>query len=102
MLKLLFSRVKRIWLCILYPKACYKKLTSRLYKVNENMENISDNEESTILDRSFDTLASEIETNVLKALQVVTMSQLKSRFRQLLSEEGIEASNYKSLYLQKV
>ena len=66
------------------------------------MENISDNEESAIFDRSFDTLASEIETNVLKALKVVTMSRLKSRFRQLLSEEGIEASNYKSLYLPKV
>ena len=66
------------------------------------MENISDNEESAIFDRSFDTLASEIETNVLKALKVVTMSWLKSRFRQFLNEEGIEASNYKSLYLQKV
>jgi hypothetical protein len=66
------------------------------------MENISDNEESAIFDRSFDTLASEIETNVLKALKVVTMSRLKSRFRQLVNEEGIEASNYKSLYLQKV
>jgi hypothetical protein len=40
------------------------------------MENISDNEESTIFDRSFDTLASEIETNVLKALKVVTMHML--------------------------
>ena len=64
------------------------------------MENISDNEESAIFDRSFDTLASEIETKVL--LNVVTMSRLKSRFRQLVNEEGIEASNYKSLYLQKV
>ena len=80
MLKLLFSRVKRIWLCILYPKACYKKLTSRLYKVNENMENISDNEESAIFDRSFDISAYEIERNVLKALKVATMSRLKSRF----------------------
>jgi hypothetical protein len=66
------------------------------------MENISDNEESAIFDRSFDTLASEIETNVLKALKVVTMSRFMSRFRQLVNEEGIEASNYKSLYLQKV
>ena len=67
------------------------------------MENISDNEESAIFDRSFDILASEIETNDLKALKVVTMSRLKSRFRQLVNEEGIiEASNYKSLYLQKV
>ena len=66
------------------------------------MENISDNEESAIFDRSFDTLASKIETNVLKALKVVTMSRLKSRVRQLLNEEGIEVSNYKSLYLQKV
>jgi hypothetical protein len=66
------------------------------------MENISDNEESAIFDRSFDTLASKIETNVLKALKVVTISRLKSRFHQLLNEEGIEASNYKSLYLQKV
>ena len=40
------------------------------------MGNISDNEESTIFDRSFDTLASEIETNVLKALNVVNMSVL--------------------------
>jgi hypothetical protein len=53
------------------------------------MENISDNEESTILDRSFDTLASEIETNVLKALKVVTMSQLKSRFRQFLVKKAL-------------
>jgi len=57
------------------------------------MENISDNEESAIFDRSFDTLASEIETNVLKALKVVTMSRLMSHFRQFLNEEGIEASN---------
>ena len=54
------------------------------------MEKISDNEESTIFDRSFDTLASEIETNVLNALKMVTMSRLKSRFRQLLNEEGME------------
>jgi hypothetical protein len=65
--------VKRIWLCILYPKASYKKLTSRLYKNNENMETISDNEESAIFDRSFDTSAYEIKRNVLKALKVATM-----------------------------
>ena len=53
-----------------------KKLTRLLYKGNENMEHISGNEESAIFDRSFDTLASEIETNVLKALEVVTMSVL--------------------------
>jgi hypothetical protein len=29
-----------------------------------------------LFDRSFDTLASEIETNILKALKVVTMSEL--------------------------
>ena len=29
------------------------------------------------------------------------MSELQSRFRQLLSEEGIKTSNYKSLYLPK-
>jgi hypothetical protein len=46
-----------------------------------------------IFDRYFDTLASEIETHVLKALKVVTMSRLKSRFRQLVNEEGIAASN---------
>ena len=63
------------------------------------MENISDNEESAIFDRSFDTSAYEIERNVLKALKVATMSRLKPRFRQLLNEERIEASNYKSLYL---
>jgi hypothetical protein len=40
------------------------------------LENISGNEESAIFDRSFDTLASEIETNVLKALKVVTMSEV--------------------------
>ena len=94
--------MKRIWLCILYPKACYKKLRIRLYKVNENMGNISHNEESAIFDRSFDTLASEIETHVLKPLKVVTMSRLKSRFRQLVIEEGNAVSNYKSLYVQKV
>jgi hypothetical protein len=63
------------------------------------LENISGNEESAIFERSFDTLASEIETNVLKALKVVTMSEL-NRFRQR-SEEGIAASNYKSWYLEK-
>jgi hypothetical protein len=66
------------------------------------MAHISDNEESAIFNRSFDTLASKIEKHVLKALKVVTMSRLKSRLRQLLNEEGIEVSNYKSLYLQKV
>jgi hypothetical protein len=45
-------------------------------------------------------LASGIERYVLKAWKVVTMSELSSRFRQLLREEGIDASNYKSLYLQ--
>jgi len=40
------------------------------------MENISGNEESAIFDKHFDTLASEIETSVLKALTVVTMSEL--------------------------
>ena len=40
------------------------------------MEHISGNEESAIFDRLFITLASEIETNVLKALEVVTMSGL--------------------------
>jgi hypothetical protein len=59
------------------------------------------NEESAIFDRSFDTLASEIETYILKALRVVTMSEFKFRFRQLLSEKSIETSNYKSLYVQK-
>jgi hypothetical protein len=44
------------------------------------MENISDNEESAIFDRSFDISAYEIERNVLKALKVATMSRLKSRF----------------------
>ena len=43
-----------------------QKLTRLLYKVNENMENISGNEESAIFDRSLDTLVSEIETNVIK------------------------------------
>ena len=42
-----------------------QKLTRLLYKVNENMENISGNEESAIFDRYFDILASGIETNVL-------------------------------------
>ena len=50
-----------------------QKLTRCLYKVNENLENISGNEKSAIFDRS---LASEIETNVLKALKVVTMSEV--------------------------
>ena len=77
-----------------------QKLTSLLYRVTENMENISGNEESVKFDSSFDILASGIETNVLKAWKVVTMSELYSRFHQLLREEGIEASNYKSLYLQ--
>jgi hypothetical protein len=66
------------------------------------MGNISHNEESAIFDRSFDTLASEIETHVLKALTVVTMSRLKSRFRQLVIEEGNAVSNYKSLYVQSM
>jgi hypothetical protein len=57
-------------------KHAAKKMTRLLYKGNENMEHISGNEESAIFDRSFDTLASEIETNVLKALKVVTMSVL--------------------------
>jgi hypothetical protein len=35
-------------------------------------------------------------------LKVATMSRLKPRLWQLLNEERIEASNYKSLYLQKV
>jgi hypothetical protein len=65
------------------------------------MGNMSDNEESAIFDRSFDTLASEIEQNVLESLKVATMSELKTRFCQLLSNEGIVNSNYKSLYLQK-
>jgi hypothetical protein len=42
-----------------------------LYKVNENFENIYDNEESAIFDRSFDTLASEIETNVLNTYAIM-------------------------------
>jgi hypothetical protein len=37
------------------------------------MENISGNGESVKFDRSLDRLASEIETNVLKVLKVVTM-----------------------------
>jgi hypothetical protein len=40
------------------------------------MENISGNEESAIFDRSLDTLTSEIETNVIKVLKAVTMSEL--------------------------
>jgi hypothetical protein len=43
-----------------------QKLTRLHYKVNENMENISGNEESVKFDRSFDILVSGIETNVLK------------------------------------
>jgi hypothetical protein len=65
------------------------------------MENTSVNEESAIFDRSFNTLASEIEQNVLESLKVATMSELKTRFYQLLRNEGIVTSNYKSLYLQK-
>ena len=53
-----------------------QKLTRLLYKVNENMENISGNGESAIFDRSFITLASEIETNVLKSWKVETLSEL--------------------------
>ena len=53
-----------------------QKLTKFLYKVNENMENISGNEESVQFDRSFDILTFGIETNVLKAWKVVTMSEL--------------------------
>jgi hypothetical protein len=41
-----------------------QKLTSLLYKVNENMENISGNEVSVKFDRSLDNLSSGIETNV--------------------------------------
>jgi hypothetical protein len=37
------------------------------------MQNISGNGESAICDRSFDIVVSQIETNVLKALKVVTM-----------------------------
>jgi hypothetical protein len=47
-----------------------------LCKGNENMENTSGNEESVKFDSSFDILASGIETNVLKAWKVVTMSEL--------------------------
>jgi hypothetical protein len=53
------------------------------------MENTSVNKESAIFDRSFNTLASEIEQNVLESLKVATMSGLKTRFCQLLSNEGI-------------
>ena len=52
-----------------------QKLTRLLNNVNEKMENISDNEESVKFDSSFDILASGIETNVLKAWKVVTMSE---------------------------
>jgi len=98
-----FFLVKRLesFYNILYHKTCYKKLTRRLYQINENMENTSGNEESAIFERSFDTLASEIEQNILESLKVATMSEVKTRFCQLLSNEGIVASNYKSLYLQK-
>jgi hypothetical protein len=47
----------------------------------------------------FETFASEIERNLFKVMKVVAMSELKSRFFQLLSEEVIEAPNNKSLYL---
>jgi hypothetical protein len=40
-----------------------QKLTRLLHKVNENMENISGNEESVKFDIYFDILASGIETN---------------------------------------
>ena len=53
-----------------------KHATKITDKVNENMENISGNEESAIFDRSLDTLTSEIETNVIKVLKAVTMSEL--------------------------
>ena len=53
-----------------------QKLTRLLHKVNENMENISGNEESVKFDIYFDILASGIETNVLKSWKVVTMSEL--------------------------
>ena len=43
-----------------------QKLTRLLYKVNENMENISGNEESVKFESSFYILAFGIETNVLK------------------------------------
>jgi hypothetical protein len=46
-----------------------QKLTRLLYKVNENMENISGNEESVKFDISFDIVASGIETNVLQYQQ---------------------------------
>jgi hypothetical protein len=118
-------------LCILYHKTCYKKLTSYLYKslfaalfseetlslvkhwrsCSQDLLSYSylsskqithfENEVSAIFDRSFHTLDFEIETNVLKGLKVVSMLELWSRFRQL-SEEGIEASNYKSWYLQAI
>ena len=70
--KWLLSREKiGIELCILYHKTCYKNWQDVFTKL---MENISGNEESVKFDSSFDILASEIETNVLKAWKVVTMS----------------------------
>ena len=39
------------------------------------MENISGNKQSVKFDSSFDMLASGIETNVLEAWKVVTMSE---------------------------
>ena len=81
---------------ILYHKTCYKKLAKNLYKVRDNIT-----EGSSQLDEALNKLAIEVEINILKSLKVISMSELKSRFVQILKDDGVDASNYKSGYLKK-
>jgi hypothetical protein len=56
-----------------YAMLSFDRQNESLFLMGFSIHFISGNGESAIFDRSFDILAPEIETNILKALKVVTM-----------------------------
>lgn len=91
----LVKRLDRSDSTVLYHRSCYKKLTKCLYRTDDN-----DSKNSSKFDISFEKFAKDVDTNIIKALKVVSLSALMSRFVQILKEEGIDSPNYKPSYLK--
>ncbi|CAG2186230.1 unnamed protein product [Mytilus edulis] len=73
-----------------YHKSCFRILTSVLYKENETQVE----EEPDSFTSAFDILAKEVQQNIIHGLQVSNLTDLCSRFRELLLTQGVHVLKY--------
>ncbi|CAC5360782.1 unnamed protein product [Mytilus coruscus] len=73
-----------------YHKSCFRILTSVLYKKNETQVE----EEPDSFRSAFDVLAKEVQQNIIHGLQVSYLTDLCSRFRELLVIQGVHVLKY--------